>query len=132
MSSKLHRHWTREQVSFLSDMIAAAVLVKTDLFEDDTISGAADLSPMRGVERTFLVSQIFKGEAPPDGKLVVRHYDSAPQIGPAASAEYHDGDCSRYLLYLTHFEGSFVPSSGVTEPSISICPLGRRHGKKLR
>jgi hypothetical protein len=130
-ASKLNRHWTREQISFLSDMIAAAVLVKTDRFEEGTISGGADLPPVRGVERTFVVSQIFKGEAPPDGKVVVRHYDSAAEIGPVASADCNDDERSNYFLYLKHFNDKFVPTSGMEEPSVSVCPFRGGHREKV-
>jgi len=123
-ASKLHRYWTREQISFLSDVIAAGVLVRSDRFEETTISGRVNSSPMRGVEYTFLVSQIFKGDAPPDGKVVVRHYDSAAQIEAAASVECPGNERRNYLLYLTQFKDKFIPTSGVTEPSVSICPFG--------
>jgi hypothetical protein len=122
MATKSHRVWSREQVSFLSDVIATGVCEESSAVQECKGPTEAEGELKSTIETTFLVSHTFKGKVPEGAKVVVRHYCSA---GPNEGAPTEPVQASKgqtYLLFLrSNGQDSFEPTSGALDPSISIC-----------
>jgi hypothetical protein len=109
------RSWTQEQINFLSDIVATGTLLKAEFLADD-----APFCAGSEVQITFLVSESFKGTIPADGKLIVRQQIAQTEAWTgSAEAKFCEGDT--YLLYLTSdIDGRFQPTSGPTQPEMSM------------
>jgi len=122
------RSWTQEQLNFFSDVIATGTLLETN--DENPAQSEADDSDQASVKRTFLISQIFKGRAPSDGKVVLRQLRGTspnPLIPQEATqAEVPAREKGGYLLYLKKDErGGFQPTSGQGAASLSIRIISR-------
>jgi len=106
------RCWTQEQISFLSDVIATGMVLKSEpLRETAVFEKNAGLC----VEITFAVSQLFKGKIPSDGTIVVRCFLPAANFNAAGNGPY--------LLYLMKDGANcFRPTTGPKQTSLSIRP----------
>jgi hypothetical protein len=114
--------WSQEQINFLSDVIAAGVLLKTNRLDTPVLAPGGESARVGEVESTFLVQQAFKGEIPSGKEVVVCHFDDSDdlQIATPSTAEHpHEG--AKYLLYLRiGINNKFEPTSGVGNPGASI------------
>ena len=91
--------WTQERISFLSDVIVSAAVIKTDRLEENVGTHTEDQAGHSGgVEVTFLVIQTFKGTVPLNGHVVVRQHHAPEVTILSSSLEAHHG--KSYLLYL--------------------------------
>ena len=114
--------WTQERISFLSDVIVSAAVVKAHRLEEGPgPETEKPVAPIGGVEVTFLVTQTFKGTIPLNGHVVVRQHH-APEVNILSSSlEAHDG--KSYLLYLRFGDHDrFELTSGRLASSHSIRP----------
>jgi hypothetical protein len=113
--------WTQERISFLSDVIVSASVVKADRLEEGPASGAEDPAQKGGVEVTFIVMETFKGTAPSNGHVVLRQHHAPEVTILSSSLEAHDG--KSYLLYLRFGDHDrFELTSGRLASSHSIRP----------
>ena len=114
--------WTQERISFLSDVIVSAAVVKADRLEGGSEPDTEHLTVQTGgVEVTFLVMQTFKGTAPLNGHVVVRQHHAPEVTILSSSLEAHDG--KSYLLYLRFGEHDrFDLTSGRLASNHSIRP----------
>jgi len=114
--------WTQERISFLSDVIVSASVVKADRIEEGAASDSEDLPAQTGgVEMTFRVTETFKGTAPQNGHVVLRQHHAPEVTMLSSSLEAHDG--KSYLLYLRFGEHDrFELTSGRLASSHSIRP----------
>lgn len=118
------RSWTQEQLNFFSDVIATGTLLETKESHESALEIGKD-SEQHSVISTFLISQIFKGQAPTDGKIVLRQLRTVPakesMSPPLAPAEVPARGERGYLLYLKRdLSGRFEPTSGQSEAGLSI------------
>src|SRR4051812_33132155 len=92
--------WSQEQLNFLSDVIAAAVLLKTDRLAVSKIVPGARPAPVE-LESRFRVQQTFKGEILSGKEVVVRHFEdpTEPQSATSSGGDHPD-EGANYLLYL--------------------------------
>jgi hypothetical protein len=122
MATKSHRVWSREQVSFLSDVIATGVCEQSSPVQEGKNLIETEGEPKSTIETTFLVSHTFKGKIPEGAKVVVRHYCSTGAHEGAPSESVPAAKGQTYLLFLrSNGQDSFEPTSGALDPSVSIC-----------
>lgn len=110
------RNWTQEELSFLSDVIAAGTIVDKRELEPPGAGQNLEASPTADLEITFLISQILKGTIPSDRHVVV-HRCALSKISALDQAP------NRYRLYLRKDgSGKFEPTSGEADTEFSIRP----------
>jgi hypothetical protein len=113
--------WTEAKMLKASDLIVVGTVTKVqDL--DETNSTLWPGSKFRGVEATFAVSNVFKGD--PATRTVVLHYYrfvtewGSPPNGPIF-LNLTPTDTNQILLYLVRDGASrFAPVSGQVDPSL--------------
>lgn len=121
------RCWTQEQISFFSDVIASGTLIETQrLGRLEGFENWEDVG-LRAVEMTFSISHTFKGDVPPDAKIVVRYYE-VPQVGSLErSIDTNAAGAQKYLLYLLQEANNrFALTAGPTEVRLCIRPEHRK------
>ena len=126
------RSWTQEQISFLSDVIASGTLLQTQRL--GALEGFEKWEGvgLRAVEMTFSVSRTFKGEVPPEGKIVVRYYEAPANRDAESAMEADEEGTQSYLLYLLEEANNrFVPTSGPMEARVCIRPEPPNGGEQI-
>ena len=113
--------WSQERINFLSDVIATAVLLKSDRPADAT----GEDSQVGEVESTFLVQRPFKGEIRSGEKILVRHFEDAIDLRITTFPGAHHPDYDdTYLLYLRLARNhTFEPTTGLGEPRVPRVPI---------
>jgi len=125
---------TYEEMSKEADLVVIAVPVSTrDTTERANLTNIAPRLPVIGVETTFEISALLKGElraAPAEQKktLVLHHYrmtrSDTPIINGPLLVSFDPKVRKAYLMFLKReSDGRYQAFTGQTDPELSIEPL---------
>ena len=113
--------WTEDKMQKASDLIVIGTVMKVADLDETNTSLWSGLK-FRGVETTFNVSKVLKGEV--SGRTVVLHHYSfkAQNLIPPNAPSFINltpSDTNQYLLYLAK-DGTnrFAPVSGQIDPAM--------------
>lgn len=133
VSARLFHVWTKAERETAADLIViGAVADVRDLDETNTTLWPGNA--FRGVETTFSISQVLKGDVT-NSTVVLHHYRFEAVIPPNAPSflNLKAGDTNQYLLYLVKDGASrYAPVSGQLDPAMDAVmvysasdPIGR-------
>jgi len=128
------RSWNDDQLINDSDVIAVGKAITVRDLNEKTNKVEHFMGDFRGVETTFRVSGVYKGNLPND-RLVLHHYGLAGDWAlPNAPdfVSFTPGATNEYLLYLVKDGPTrFAATSGQLDPAFSVKPasaVGFRFG----
>jgi len=120
--ARLVRTWSDQELFDKSDLVVTATPVATNDTKERGGHPNCDTQPIIGVETTFAVSAVFKGDQAIK-RLVLHHYRAdkvrVPNAPTFVSFDLHKGGIFRLFL-VRQSDGRYMPVAGQNDPGLSL------------